>query len=39
MANPSEDIQRACRLGDLDLLKEALEKYPEGINDSDSKLG
>ena len=39
MENPSEDIQRACRLGDLDLLKAAIDKYPSGINESDSKLG
>ena len=39
MENASEEIQRACRLGDLELLKEALEKYPKGINECDSKLG
>ena len=39
MENPSEEIQRACRLGDLDLLKAAIDKCPGGINESDSKLG
>lgn len=39
MEKTSEDIQIACRLGDLDLLKDALKKHPEGMNEIDSKLG
>lgn len=39
MENPSEDIQRACRLGDLSLLKDAVLQYPSGINEKDGKLG
>lgn len=39
MENPSEEIQRACRLGDLSLLKAAVENYPGGVNESDLKLG
>lgn len=39
MENASEDIQRACRLGELSLLKEALQKCPDMINEKDLKLG
>jgi len=35
----SEEIQRACRLGDVDLLKKSIESYPEGLNELDTKLG
>ncbi|OMJ95764.1 hypothetical protein SteCoe_843 [Stentor coeruleus] len=39
MEDRSEDIQRACRLGDLSLLTEALAVYPKGLNETDTKLG
>ena len=39
MEENSEDIQRACRLGDLELLKKALESFPLTINETDQKLG
>ncbi|CAG9331969.1 unnamed protein product [Blepharisma stoltei] len=35
----SDEIQKACRLGDIPSLSEALDKYPEGLNELDSKLG
>ena len=35
MENINENIQRACRLGDLSLLKESLSKYPDGLNQKD----
>ena len=38
MENTNEDIQRACRLGDLSLLKQSLANYPEGLNQTDSNL-
>lgn len=34
-----EDIQRACRLGDRSLLKDALDTHPEGLNQMDVTLG
>lgn len=34
-----EEIKKACRLGDISELEESLSKYPELINESDSKLG
>ena len=39
MEEGTEEIQRACRLGDLDLLIEYLDKYPKGLNEADTKLG
>ena len=39
MAEKPDDIQRACRIGDLSVLKKALEACPEGINSLDQKLG
>lgn len=35
----SEDIQTACRLGDVQLLRNALQANPDRINDKDLKLG
>jgi ankyrin repeat protein len=34
-----EDIHRACRLGDLDLLESSLKACPAGLNMTDGKLG
>ena len=39
MEEGTEEIQRACRLGDLELLTELLEKYPKVLNEADAKLG
>jgi len=33
------DIQLACRVGDLELLKSTLQKYPELLNWTDRQLG
>jgi ankyrin len=33
------DIQKACRLGNVELLRTILEKDPTVINELDSKLG
>lgn len=39
MSDKPDDIQRACRLGDLLVLKKALDACPTGINSLDPKLG
>lgn len=39
MDSKIEDIHRACRLGDIDLLKSSIASYPSGINAIDGKLG
>lgn len=39
MGENCDDIQRACRLGDLELLVESLLTYPAGLNETDLKLG
>lgn len=39
MDSKIEDIHRACRLGDTDLLQASLSSYPSGINAIDGKLG
>ncbi|OMJ90968.1 hypothetical protein SteCoe_6534 [Stentor coeruleus] len=39
MGDNSDEIQRACRLGDLDLLIDALIEYPKGLDETDLKLG
>ena len=39
MEGKVEDIHRACRLGDMDLLELSLKACPEGINEIDGKFG
>jgi ankyrin repeat protein len=39
MVDGAEEIQRACRLGDLGLLKRVADTYPHHINTVDAKLG
>jgi cytohesin len=39
MSDKPDDIQRACRIGDVLVLKKALAACPEGINSLDPKLG
>lgn len=34
-----EDIKKACRLGDIPMLQESLSKYPNLINEFDTKVG
>ena len=39
MVDGAEELQRACRLGDLALLKRVADTYPHHINTVDAKLG
>jgi len=39
MVDGAEELQRACRLGDLGLLKRVADTYPHHINTVDAKLG
>ena len=39
MVDGAEEIQRACRLGDLGLLKRVVDTYPHHVNTVDAKLG
>ena len=39
MVDGAEELQRACRVGDLSLLKRVVDTYPHHVNSLDAKLG